>query len=114
MTIDVQTLLNESTARHKVPGAALAVLSGGEVREAATGVVSKATGVEATTDAVFQIGSITKVYTATLIMQLVDHGKLAVDDPVRTVLPEFRVARSRGLERSHRSPSADAHERHRR
>lgn len=54
---------------HKVPGAQVAVLVDGEVVDAAAGVVNKATGVPVSPDAVFQIGSITKVWTATLIQQ---------------------------------------------
>ncbi len=50
------------------------------------------TGVEATADALFQIGSITKVWTATLVMQLVDEGRIELDAPVRRYLPGFRVA----------------------
>ncbi|HZM82963.1 MAG TPA: serine hydrolase domain-containing protein [Candidatus Limnocylindrales bacterium] len=79
-------------AEHKVPGAAVAVLAGGEVSDLAAGVLSKSTAVEATADSVFQIGSITKVWTTTLIMQLVDEGKLDLDAPVRNVIPEFRLA----------------------
>jgi CubicO group peptidase (beta-lactamase class C family) len=41
---------------------------------------------------VFQIASITKVWTATLVMQLFDDGLLDLDAPVRTVLAEFRLA----------------------
>jgi CubicO group peptidase (beta-lactamase class C family) len=76
----------------QVPGAAVAISSGDEVIDAAAGVLSKATGVEATPDSVFQVGSITKVWTATLVMQLVDEGKLDLDAPVRNYLPEFRIA----------------------
>jgi len=76
---------------HLVPGAAIAVSVGGEVVEAASGVLSEATGVEATVDSVFQIGSITKVWTATLAMQLVDEGLLALDAPVRTYVPGFTI-----------------------
>ncbi|MCM2392072.1 serine hydrolase domain-containing protein [Streptomyces albipurpureus] len=75
-----------------VPGAAVAVCAGDEVVEAAAGVLSTATGVGATVDSLFQIGSITKVVTATLVMQLVDEGRLDLDAPVRAVLPEFRIA----------------------
>ena len=57
-----------------------------------TGVLNKETGVEATTDSVFQIGSITKVWTATVAMQLVDEGKLDLDAPVVDVLPELQLA----------------------
>lgn len=84
--------LAELAAEHQTPGAAAAVLADGETTAAAYGVLSKATGVEVTTDSVFQIGSITKVWTATLIMQLVDEGRLDLDTPVRRYLPEFRVA----------------------
>ena len=45
----------------------------------------------ATADSVFQIGSITKLWTSTLVMQLVDEGKVDLDATVRTYLPEFRI-----------------------
>ncbi len=77
--------------KYQVPGAAVAVLAEGEVVDAAAGVLNKATGVDATADSVFQIGSITKLWTSTLVMQLVDEGKVDLDLPVRTYLPEFRI-----------------------
>ncbi|WNV85742.1 serine hydrolase domain-containing protein [Umezawaea sp. Da 62-37] len=77
---------------HDVPGAAWAVLQGGQVVDGAAGLLSKATGVEATADSVFQIGSVTKLWTGTLVMQLVDEGLVDLDGPVRAHLPEFRVA----------------------
>ena len=52
--------------KYDVPGAAWAVLKDGEVVDGAAGVLSRATGVDATTDSVFQIGSITKLWTAPL------------------------------------------------
>lgn len=93
-----QQRLEELAAKHAVPGASLAVFRLGadgaddELVEAATGVLNKSTGVEVTTDSVFQIGSITKVWTATLVMQLVDEGKLDLDAPVVDVLPDLRLA----------------------
>ena len=79
-------------AEHDVPGAAVAVYSGGEVVDHATGILSKATGVEATPDSVFQIGSITKVWTTTLVMQLVDEGLVDLDQPVQRYVPDFVLA----------------------
>lgn len=87
-----QARFAELVLQHRVPGASLAVLAGGEVLEAASGVLNVATGVEVTTDSVFQIGSITKVYTATLVMQLVDEGRIDLDEPVVELLDEFRLA----------------------
>src|SRR4051794_11037905 len=79
-------------ARHGVPGAAVAVDMGGEVADHGAGVINLATKVEVDTDTLFQIGSITKVWTATLVMQLADEDLIELDAPVRTWLPEFRLA----------------------
>jgi CubicO group peptidase (beta-lactamase class C family) len=85
--------------RHRVPGAVLGILrtSGGdtaddELVQVGHGVLNKDTGVATTTDSLFQIGSMTKVWTATLAMQLVDEGKLDLDAPIAEVLPELRLA----------------------
>ncbi|MFD9704557.1 serine hydrolase domain-containing protein [Lentzea sp. NPDC059081] len=88
----LQENLPRLVAEHGVVGASAAVTVGDDVVEVAAGVLNKNTGVEATTDSVFQIGSITKVWTATLVLQLVDEGLLDVDAPVRDYLPDFRVA----------------------
>ncbi|MGH3049090.1 MAG: serine hydrolase domain-containing protein, partial [Gaiellaceae bacterium] len=88
----LQERLDELREKHGVPGASLAVLANGEIAAAASGLLNLGTGVEATTDSLFQIGSITKVWTATLVMQLVDEGRVGLDDPVRRFLPDFRVA----------------------
>lgn len=90
---EIQTWLQDQLpallAEHEVPGTAVGVLYGGEVIDHAAGVLSRATGVETTADSVFQIGSITKVWTTTLVMQLVDEGKVDLDRPLREYLPEF-------------------------
>ncbi|WP_234441364.1 serine hydrolase domain-containing protein [Streptomyces scabiei] len=84
-----QHRLDELRETHDVPGATLAFVIDDEVQELASGVLNRTTGVEATPDSVFQLGSIAKVYTAALIMQLVESGDLDLDAPVVTVLPEF-------------------------
>jgi CubicO group peptidase (beta-lactamase class C family) len=83
--------LPQLLAEHELPGAAVAVGNGDVVIDTAAGVLSTATGIEATPDSLFQIGSIAKVWTTTLAMQLVDEGKLDLDLPVRTYLPEFQI-----------------------
>jgi len=40
-------------------------------------------------DSIFDLASITKVYTALLVLQLVDQGKVDLDAPVRQYLPDF-------------------------
>jgi CubicO group peptidase (beta-lactamase class C family) len=88
----LQSLLSELVAKHKVPGAAVGVLHDGELTQAAAGVINLDTGVETTTDTLFQIGSISKVWTTTVVMQLVDEGTVSLDEPVRSYLPGFKVA----------------------
>lgn len=87
----LQERLPELLDETGVPAAAVAVAHGDQVVDAAAGTLSTATGVTATTDAVFQIGSITKVLTATLVQQLVNEGLVDLDLPVRTWLPDLRL-----------------------
>lgn len=78
--------------QHGVVGASLAIGYGDGDAVAASGVLNLRTGQEVTPDSVFQIGSITKTWTATVCMQLVDEGLLDLDAPVVNYLPNFRVA----------------------
>jgi CubicO group peptidase (beta-lactamase class C family) len=96
---EVQHRLDDGCLERRVPGAVLAVLDGDDVHEWATGVANVATGVETTVDTLFQIGSITKVWTATLVMQLVDAGTVELDAPVRTYVPGLRFADDEATER---------------
>jgi CubicO group peptidase (beta-lactamase class C family) len=78
-------------ADSEVPGASLAFWYDGEVYACATGVLNTATGAPVRTDSLFQIGSVTKVWTATQLMLLVEDGRVTLDTPVAKILPEFQV-----------------------
>ena len=82
--------LNELASRARVPGATLGIWSDGQEILAAHGVLNTGTGVPVTTDSLFQLGSITKIWTATMIMQLVDEGLLGLDTVVSQALPGVR------------------------
>jgi len=93
MSINLEEVVKRAAKAHGVPGASVAVLKGQEiVSQVATGVVNRNTRVRATTDTVFQIGSITKTFTASMIMQLRDEGRLELDDVVVKHLPDFKNA----------------------
>ncbi|MEV8318498.1 serine hydrolase domain-containing protein [Streptomyces sp. NPDC059900] len=87
-----QRRLTELAQRHHVPGAVLGIARRARSDVVACGVLNQATGVTTTPDSLFQIGSITKVWTATLAMQLADEGALGLDAPLADVLPELRLA----------------------
>jgi len=83
--------LKELASRTRVHGATLGIWSGGQEMLAAHGVLNAATRVPVTTDSLFQVGSITKIWTATMIMQLIDEGLLALDTAVSRALPGVRL-----------------------
>jgi CubicO group peptidase (beta-lactamase class C family) len=83
--------LRELAEEARVPGAALGIWAGGTEILAACGVLSAATGEAATADSLFQIGSITKMWTATMIMQLIDEGRLSLRTTISEALPGVRI-----------------------
>lgn len=85
-------LLEELCAKHGTPAASVAVIRDGVMHTAATGTLNVATGVAATPDSVFQIGSISKTWTATTVMSLVDEGLLDLDTIVADVVPGLELA----------------------
>jgi len=85
-------MISELLAEYRVPSAAVGVLHDGEITEYAVGVRDVRTGEPATTDTIYQCGSMTKTWTALAFMQLVGEGRVGLDEPVRAYLPDFRVA----------------------
>ncbi|MCC5857502.1 MAG: beta-lactamase family protein [Ectothiorhodospiraceae bacterium] len=92
--IDLAGRLSGLIRTYHVPGAVAAAYHRGDMAQAAAGVAHLGTGLPVTPDTLFQIGSITKLYTATLVMQLSDAGELNLDMPIRQYLPELRFADS--------------------
>jgi CubicO group peptidase (beta-lactamase class C family) len=84
--------LRDLAIKARVPGAALGIWTDGHEVVAASGVLNRATQVAVTGDSLFQIGSITKIWTSTMIMQLVDEGLLSLDATVADVLPGIRLS----------------------
>lgn len=71
---------------------AAAIIHGDETETVVTGTASIETGFPVTEEALFLIGSISKVYTATLVMRLCEIGLLDLDTPVMTYIPELELA----------------------
>lgn len=88
---DLQDALQAGIDTFGVPGASIGIMRGAETVYAAAGLLNARTHVEATPDSIFQIGSITKTFTTTLVMQLVDEGRVELDKPIQGYLPEFNL-----------------------
>ncbi|MDQ4104268.1 MAG: beta-lactamase family protein [Actinomycetota bacterium] len=74
---------------HGVPGAQLAVHGGGVTVAVEAGELKHGTGTAVTQETAFPIGSISKVWTATLAMILVADDDLELDAPLVGYLPEL-------------------------
>ena len=86
----VDEVLRQAADTKEVPGVvAVAANSDGVIYEGAFGKRDLANGTDMTADSVFWIASMTKALTATAAMQLVEQGKLQLDEPISKVLPEL-------------------------
>src|SRR4051794_32398498 len=74
------------------PGVAIGMLHEGEEHVCGYGVTSVENPLPVDGDTLFQIGSITKTFTGTAAMILVERGLLDLDAPLRTYLPELKLA----------------------
>ncbi len=78
-----------------VPGVAVAVGdASGSILVRTAGLAEVAGARPVTPDTLFEIGSIGKSFTAAVVLQLVDAGRIALDDPVVRHLPWFHVPRT--------------------
>jgi methyl acetate hydrolase len=80
--------LNAAVERRDVPGVvAMAVDRNGVLYQGAFGAAEAAAGRAMTVDAIFRIASMTKPVTSVALMQLVEAGRVSLDDPAAKYLP---------------------------
>lgn len=97
---DLQGQLGELVARHRVPGAVVAVWQDGELVTAAAGLANLNTGVPMTVDTAFLTGSITKVWATTMFMTFVEEGLLDLDVPIVSYAPDIQFGADLDVARS--------------
>jgi methyl acetate hydrolase len=86
----IDAVLRAAVERQDVPGVVALVTTRDRVLyRGAFGVADVSTGRTLSTDALFRIASMTKPVTSLALMQLVEQGKLALDDPADKYLPEL-------------------------
>ena len=92
LAVAVDRIVGDAMRDGRTPGVSVAVARGGRVVHAqGYGLANVELNVPATADTVYRIGSITKQFTAAAIMQLVEQGKMSLDDPIETFLPDYPV-----------------------
>src|SRR5215471_14275212 len=86
----IDAVLRRAVEAQEVPGAvAMAATDKGTLYEGAFGTRDLAKGPDMTTDTIFRLASMTKAVTSVAAMQLVEQGKLQLDQPVGNILPEL-------------------------
>jgi methyl acetate hydrolase len=90
----IDKILRGATEAGDLPGVvALVATREGAAYQGAAGKRVLPTGPDMTVDSVFWIASMTKAVTSTAAMQLVERGKLQLDQPISEVLPELASPR---------------------
>lgn len=88
VTTDIQTKMDDLTAGGVPPGMVVWIDTPEHRFEGASGFANLSDNTPIASDGAFRIGSITKTFTATVILQLAEDGVLTLDDPMTLWLPE--------------------------
>jgi CubicO group peptidase (beta-lactamase class C family) len=88
---DLREVVTRSLDEHRVPGAVVGIVHAGREQVEAFGVTSVENPLPVDSETLFQIGSTTKTLVATAIMRLVEEGRLDMNEPVRTYLPDLHL-----------------------
>ncbi|MDA0565012.1 beta-lactamase family protein [Streptomonospora sp. S1-112] len=93
----IDALVREYRAALDVPGVAVTVTRGRETVHAA-GYGTTPSGAAVTADTPMAVASVSKSFTATAVLQLVEAGEVDLDRPVAAYLPEFTMADPRAAD----------------
>jgi CubicO group peptidase (beta-lactamase class C family) len=87
----IDTYAQHELNKMQIPGAAIGIVQGDKVLHVQTFGKADDDGRPVSATTPFKIGSNSKSFTALAVMQLVDQGKIRLDDPVQSYIPWFRV-----------------------
>ena len=95
-TAAIRTLLAERVAQNRVGAVVVGVIEPAGRRVIAYGRSGAADGRPLDGDSLFQIGSVTKVFTGLLLADMVERGEVELDDPASSYLPAGATMPRRG------------------
>jgi Beta-lactamase class C and other penicillin binding proteins len=89
---EMRELIEKTMKSSKVVGLSFALVDNQEVVwSEGFGYSDKANKIKATPQTIYRVGSISKLFTATSVMQLAERGKINIDNPMQTYIPEFGI-----------------------
>lgn len=92
MNSHIHELFNKAVEISGAVGVQLSIIKDDKQLDFVHGFANAELAIPMTQDTVIQIGSVTKVFNAVMIMSLVEDGKLNLDVPVKSYVPEFEVS----------------------
>jgi CubicO group peptidase (beta-lactamase class C family) len=92
LTQELAEFVAEAAEAYDVPGVSVGVLTAGTEFFTAHGVATAANPVEVDERTLFHIASATKSFTATALLRLAAEGRVDIDAPVRSYVPELKLA----------------------
>jgi CubicO group peptidase (beta-lactamase class C family) len=96
---EITALIEQRMQENKITGLSIALVDGQDVVwTQGFGYADKENGIKATTETIYEIGSVSKPITATAVMHAQDNGLLDIDHPLIEYLPEFSILPPLGFE----------------
>nr|WP_314863790.1 serine hydrolase domain-containing protein [uncultured Undibacterium sp.] len=88
----IEAYVQQGMQQLDIPGAAIALFQNGKITHLKGFGTKDSSGSTVTAQTPFQIGSISKSFAALVVLQLVDEGRLSLDDPVSKHIPYFQTS----------------------
>jgi CubicO group peptidase (beta-lactamase class C family) len=92
---EIDAIVTRTLAATRTAGCAVGIVTPAGVETRGYGLANGETGLPVTADTIFQLASISKAFTATALLGLVDEGLLDLDTPVSVYLPDLVLSDSR-------------------
>jgi CubicO group peptidase (beta-lactamase class C family) len=89
--VTISRLIRREMKRLQVPGVSIGIYHQGNEYATGFGTTSVEHPLPVTVDTLFQTGSISKTFTGTLVMMLVEQGRVELDAPVKKYIKSFKV-----------------------
>ena len=88
--MEIEEIIKNHVTSGKSPGISVGLINESGIQTFNYGEIEKKSNITPTADTVFEIGSMTKTFTATLAVQLQQEGILSLDEPITKFLPELK------------------------
>jgi CubicO group peptidase (beta-lactamase class C family) len=89
---EIRLMIQKDMKIYKVVGISIALVDDQNVVwSEGFGYADQANNIPANSQTIYRVGSVSKLFTATSVMQLVENQKINLDEPIQTYIPEFKI-----------------------